>query len=246
MLDLVEDKKPNDFSGEKIMRKNQYRVIVKWIYDLEKHKEFMSEEDYEVDEKGDLKVHKVHFNVHEDIGCRCDICHAFFQLDMTYDAFASACKRKAKKRAPSAPITDVKSKRTVQEWQVVIQQETQKVARDKDAQIQLLEARIRDKDDLIKAKDDLIKAKEAHATREHDTRASYTSSLQKIVNSFKSNSRSLSVNSNLLTEALQESIHLPADNDNRHQELQHHGSMQLQVLMMFIRQLRVRRRSKKI
>ena len=52
---------------------------------------------------------------------------------MTYDAFASACKRKAKKRAPSAPITDVKSKRTVQEWQVVIQQETQKVARDKDA-----------------------------------------------------------------------------------------------------------------
>ena len=52
MLDLVEDKKPNDFSGEKIMRKNQYRVIVEWIYDLEKHKEFMSEEDYEVDEKG--------------------------------------------------------------------------------------------------------------------------------------------------------------------------------------------------
>ena len=133
VLDLVEDKKPNDFSGEKIMRKNQYRVIVEWIYDLEKHKEFMSEEDYKVDEKGDLKVHKVHFNVHEDIGCRCDICHAFFQLDMTYDAFASACKRKAKKRAPSAPITDVKSKRTVQEWQVVIQQETQKVARDKDA-----------------------------------------------------------------------------------------------------------------
>ncbi|TRY79535.1 hypothetical protein TCAL_14835 [Tigriopus californicus] len=45
VLHSLEDKELNKFRGKKIVRKKQYRVVVKWLSDSENHKELMSEED---------------------------------------------------------------------------------------------------------------------------------------------------------------------------------------------------------
>lgn len=47
-------------------RRNVWRVSATWVLDLEQYNEWMTEEDYEVDENGKKKVHPARLSV-EDI-----------------------------------------------------------------------------------------------------------------------------------------------------------------------------------
>ena len=53
-----EEKDPPDF-GEEMLREEQYHVAADWLIEMEEYNEFMAEEDYEVDEKGEIKAHEV-------------------------------------------------------------------------------------------------------------------------------------------------------------------------------------------
>lgn len=44
---------------------DRWRVSASWVLDLDQYNEWMSEEDYEVDEKGGKKVHKLRLSVEE-------------------------------------------------------------------------------------------------------------------------------------------------------------------------------------
>jgi SWI/SNF related-matrix-associated actin-dependent regulator of chromatin subfamily C len=86
-----DEKEPPEF-GEELDRPDVFRVSVKWLIDMEDYNELMNEEDYEVDEKGAVKVN---------------------ELDMTYDEFSSCeekPKKKAKKRGRSPSPSQSKKK----------------------------------------------------------------------------------------------------------------------------------------
>ncbi|XP_049864121.1 SWI/SNF complex subunit SMARCC2 isoform X2 [Schistocerca gregaria] len=72
-----------------------WRVVATWVSDLEQYNEWMTEEDYEVDENGRKKVHKLRLSV-EDLMSQSD-------PDRTK-------KKPKRKRSPSPPPKQVKRK----------------------------------------------------------------------------------------------------------------------------------------
>jgi len=76
-----------------------WRVSASWVLDLDQYNEWMSEEDYEVDEQGRKKVHKLRLSV-EDF------------MSSSNDDKGKAKQPKAKrKRSPSPPPKGGKRKR---------------------------------------------------------------------------------------------------------------------------------------
>ncbi|KAG4076152.1 hypothetical protein HA402_011498 [Bradysia odoriphaga] len=80
---------------------NRWRVSASWVLDLDQYNEWMAEEDYEVDEKGGKKVHKLRLSVEElmPIG-----------PDDKRKPVAGSSKQK-RKRSPSPPPPKGASKR---------------------------------------------------------------------------------------------------------------------------------------
>lgn len=89
-----EEKEPYEF-GDEIEREEMYRVDVDWLFDMENYNELMSEEDYQVDEKGKALAH---------------------DWILSFDEF-STCEEKPKKktkkrgRSPSPSTPSSKSKK---------------------------------------------------------------------------------------------------------------------------------------
>jgi hypothetical protein len=90
-----EEKEPPDMI-EARERLEIYRVSVDWLFDMEDYNEWMYEEDYEVNEKGEHKANSTYMNEDEFASC-----------------FEKQPKKKLakRKRSPSPVSTPTKGKR---------------------------------------------------------------------------------------------------------------------------------------
>lgn len=92
---------PDNIPENPASPENRWRVSASWVLDLDQYNEWMAEEDYEVDEKGGKKVHKLRLSVEElmPIG-----------PDDKRKPVAGSSKQK-RKRSPSPPPPKGASKR---------------------------------------------------------------------------------------------------------------------------------------
>eukprot|EP00094_Tigriopus_californicus_P005291 TCALIF_05101-PA protein Name:"Similar to SMARCC2 SWI/SNF complex subunit SMARCC2 (Homo sapiens)" AED:0.04 eAED:0.04 QI:0/0.66/0.57/0.85/1/1/7/277/1078 len=63
-----EEKEPMEF-GEEPIREEQYHVSLEWLMEMEEYNEFMTEEDFEVDETGEPKLNELNLGYEEFSAC---------------------------------------------------------------------------------------------------------------------------------------------------------------------------------
>lgn len=92
---------------------DRWRVSASWVQDLDLYNEWMSEEDYEVDDKGGKKVHKLRLSVEELMPVGND-------EKRTVGGKATNSKQNKRKRSPSPTPPKGASKRKRYEFAIYI------------------------------------------------------------------------------------------------------------------------------
>lgn len=98
-LSVIDKVPPDHLPHQVLSTDHKWRVAANWLTDMEDHNEWMNEEDYEVDENGEKKTHKLRMT-YEDME---DLEGGDSSSEKSRSAEKKKTGRDKRKRSPSPP-----------------------------------------------------------------------------------------------------------------------------------------------